>query len=524
MKSLHLRYRMVAVLTTVLTLALIGGGCGGGRDAADIADPHAGHDHAPGEHGLVSLQESADLYEAHNNGPGDRSSVTRESLDWCAEHAVPESACTQCRPSLIGQFKAKGDWCGPHGLPESHCRSCNPDISFPQEEILRTRSMELDDNEIAVSLWFRPNARVCATNGALIQFMSASTADKTGLTVQTARPASFESTVEAPAEVIFDESRSNVVTTTVPALVSRWLVAPGDQVHQGDVLAILSSPEIAELESRLLSAHAARDVRQKEVSRHRDLKAASLISDSEYEHQMALGEQALAEYTAARGLLAAAGLSADDIDNIIERRQVSNSFALRAPADGMVVERIARLGELLDAGGAFALLADPSSMWIEARLTEEQLRLVQEGQTVLFASDGRGLDRVGARVIWVSRYLDPHSRTGTARASVVDPKHNLQAGEFGRVSIIRQNAEPVTLVPKDAVQWEGCCNVVFVKESPQRYRPRKVELLGGTGPFYQVLGDVRPGDEVVVDGAFLLKTELKKSSLGTGCCGLEPTG
>lgn len=50
--------------------------------------------------------------------------------DWCAEHAVPESQCTRCDPSLVAAFKATGDWCVEHGLPESQCLKCNPDIKI----------------------------------------------------------------------------------------------------------------------------------------------------------------------------------------------------------------------------------------------------------------------------------------------------------------------------------------------------------------------------------------------------------
>ena len=57
-----------------------------------------------------------------------------------------------------------------------------------------------------------------------------------------------------------------------------------------------------------------------------------------------------------------------------------------------------------------------------------------------------------------------------------------------------------------------------------RFRPRKVRLLDGAGPYYQVTDGVKPGEQVVVDGSFLLKTELKKTSIGAGCCGLEPVG
>ncbi|MFH2055090.1 MAG: efflux RND transporter periplasmic adaptor subunit, partial [bacterium] len=157
------------------------------------------------------------------------------------------------------------------------------------------------------------------------------------------------------------------------------------------------------------------------------------------------------------------------------------------------------------------------------KLTEQQLSHVTVGQSLTFASDGRGLDRVGGQIIWVSRFLDPHSRTGTVRAEVIDSQHGLQASGFGRVSIGIPDGLDVVLVPKGAVQWEGCCNVVFVKESIDRYRPRKIRFGAGAGPYYQVTSGLKPGEDVVVGGSFLLKTELKKTSLGTGCCGLEPT-
>jgi len=50
--------------------------------------------------------------------------------DWCGEHAVPESQCTRCNPSLVAAFQATGDWCEEHGLPESQCTKCNPDLKI----------------------------------------------------------------------------------------------------------------------------------------------------------------------------------------------------------------------------------------------------------------------------------------------------------------------------------------------------------------------------------------------------------
>ena len=92
-------------LTTSLLLAaaLFAGGCSKEQGRADPA-----HDGAA-EHGSAAAVPGS--YE-----------------DWCGEHAVPESQCTRCDPSLIAAFKATNDWCAEHGLPESQCLQCNPDL------------------------------------------------------------------------------------------------------------------------------------------------------------------------------------------------------------------------------------------------------------------------------------------------------------------------------------------------------------------------------------------------------------
>jgi cobalt-zinc-cadmium efflux system membrane fusion protein len=514
-----MKQRTIAALTA---LTVIGAGslfwaCSGEitekhkseAETSAAVDEHAGHNHAQGEHGKAV---------------GTDSGTTPDVSDWCVEHRVPESECTLCHPELVETFKAKGDWCAGHGLPESHCRLCNPDLKFPQEEILRSSMVQPGEDEIRVALQFRPNATACATDGALIQFASTQTAERAGITVQQVRSSERQSTVEAPAEVVFDETRTTVITTTVPALVSRWLAAPGDVVTSGQELALLQSPEIARLGAELLSSHAALQTEEKELVRQDELSRRDLISAREYEIQKAATEQARAAFDSVRGLMLSAGLSDNDVADLLARGQVTNQFVLRAPGPGMLVERVAQLGELIDAGRAFAMVADPSSMWIEARLAEEQMRHVNVGQELTFTCDGYGLDRVGAEIIWVSRFLDPHTRMGTVRARVIDRQHDLKAGEFGRATIVEQSEQHVTLVPKESVQWEGCCNVVFVRETVDRYRPRKVELFDGTGAYYQVTGGLNPGEEVVVNGAFLLKTELKKTSIGAGCCGLEPAG
>jgi hypothetical protein len=67
---------------------------------------------------------------AHEHAHAPANVVAGSHEDWCGEHAVPESMCTRCNPSLIAAFKATNDWCKEHGLPESQCLECNPDLKI----------------------------------------------------------------------------------------------------------------------------------------------------------------------------------------------------------------------------------------------------------------------------------------------------------------------------------------------------------------------------------------------------------
>ncbi len=451
-------------------------------------------------------------------------SQNNEVLDWCVEHSVPESECALCNPSLIDKYKASGDWCPPHNLPESHCRLCNPEIEFPQEIILRTSKLEATGDKIQVSLFFRSNQDICATNDALIQFASSETANRSGITVYRALGAPYETELSAPAEITFDENGTTVITSSIKALVSRWLISPGDVVKKNDPIAILQSPEMAELQARLISTFVEVEVQRKELEREKDLESKNLISESEFERRTALHKKAQAEYIGMRGLLLSSGIGDYDIDKLLENNIVSKEFVLRASASGLIAERIAKLGEMLEDGQALAVLTDPSTLWIEAQLSENQMKEVCVGQKLIFASDDGALNKVKGTVIWVSQYLDTHTRTGVVRARVISDTRDLRAGSFGRVIISGTSDTQSVLVPKDAVQWEGCCNVVFVRESVNRFRPRKVQIADGPGSYYNVTHGLAQGEEIVVNGSFLLKTELKKTSIGAGCCGIEPIG
>ena len=75
-------------------------------------------------------------------------------------------------------------------------------------------------------------------------------------------------------------------------------------------------------------------------------------------------------------------------------------------------------------------------------------------------------------------------------------------------------------MPRDAVQRARGATLVFVREAPELFEARRVEVVDRPADpeRVEVRGRIQPGDEVVVDGAFLLRTETVSDSIGAGCC------
>jgi len=159
---------------------------------------------------------------------------------------------------------------------------------------LANRIIAVFANKILISWtqtakFFPKNKTNCATDGAIIQFASAKTAQRAGLTIEPAISADAAPAVEAPAEVIFDETRTTAITSTVPTLVIRWLVSPGQPVKKGEVIAEVESPEMANLKADYLENMANFRIRERERKRNEELRQQDIVSVAEFEASLAAG-------------------------------------------------------------------------------------------------------------------------------------------------------------------------------------------------------------------------------------------
>ena len=121
---------------------------------------------------------------------------------------------------------------------------------------------------------------------------------------------------------------------------------------------------------------------------------------------------------------------------------------------------------------------------------------------------------------WVSTKVEPDTRTVKARIELPNEEGLLRANMFGTAKIFTSPVRQTIMVPKSAVQWEGCCNVAFLEPANggTSFQTVALTLLASRGDQYEVGGGLRPGDSVVTEGSFILKNELLKDAVGAGCC------
>lgn len=506
------------ILITILGLAALGGGVGL-IVAADhfgwIGPSQRGEDsRAPSycEHGIDASQ-----------CPFCRPDLV-ESQGWCGGHGVPEALCTRCRPAIIPAFKSRGDWCAEHGLPESQCTLCGAAPLRPADRGSAAAVGTPGDTPTVSSALRvnRPPSAECENAFATVVLQSPDVARRAGLTVERVRTADVEETVACHAVVAFNAERMARLASRLPGTIAEVRVSPGDHVQAGDVLAVVESSELGSTKASFLQAHSLVELWERNLSREQRLMEQRAGTEREVlEAETRLAESRIA-LAGARQHLLNVGLGAEDLERLSAERDTSARLPLRAPFAGVIIERRGAAGEVVDTASPLLTLADLSTMWIMLDVSEADGPALAVGQSAVFASDALPGRSFEGTLTWISPQVDPRTRTIAARAVVSNASGALRSGLFGRAAVLVRQVESATLVPEAAVQWDGCCNIVFVRHTDTIYQPYKVTLGIKRDGWYVVEEGVPAGEFVVTQGSFLLKTEVLKGHIGAGCCEVDP--
>jgi cobalt-zinc-cadmium efflux system membrane fusion protein len=409
------------------------------------------------------------------------------STELC-EHGVLRPICPKCKPALAAVYQAKGDWCPEHGFAESFCPICHPEQGGkPKSDV---------------------SADGAPPDGTKVRFKNREVAERAGIEVVKAERREGANFVTALARLAYDATKLAELNARSPGVVRALTVDVGARVKKGQVLATIDSAEIAADRSRLVAARARVELAEQNLKRTEQLAEEGISSEKQRLEARQDLEQARSEHTALAAALSAMGANAGS----------AGSYQLVAPLAGTVTERRATIGKLVDPSEILFEIVDTSSLWAEADVPEEELGRVATGQEMTLVFDSLPERKFSARVDYLAPAIDPHTRTARARAAISNSDGALRAHMFGQAKIAVTAAASVVSVPKSAVQKAKEVRLVFVRLAEDSFEARRVTLGMDLGGFVEVTRGLEAGEEVVTTGAFLLKTETLKDSIGAGCC------
>ena len=201
-------------------------------------------------------------------------------------------------------------------------------------------------------------------------------------------------------------------------------------------------------------------------------------------------------------------VSADQIAELEKTGQPRRTLRVLAPRDGVVMEKLAVQGQMVDAGMRLYRIADIGTVWVLAQVYEQDLPYLKLGQEATVTLTYLPDRTYRGRVTYVYPTVDDRTRTAKVRVELHNPGYALKPGMFASVELRADLASDALLVPDTAVLRSGDTNTVFVALAGGRFEPRPVTLgPRGDGDVYQVLGGLAAGDRVVTSGQFLLDSE-----------------
>jgi cobalt-zinc-cadmium efflux system membrane fusion protein len=331
---------------------------------------------------------------------------------------------------------------------------------------------------------------------------------------------SSASVATVPGHLIPNEDRTSRMGAPARGRVLAVKVQPGDRVGQGQVLVTLQSPDAgmaqsdvakaaAEVSSRRAAAVYSRSARE----RAERLLAIKAIPRQDY-------ERAIADDEAARAALAQAEAESRRAQSTARQLGADGSspngeIALRSPLSGVVLQRLATPGAVVEAGAPLLVLTDPSSLWLQVNSPEKFAAMFRTGAQLRFIVPAYPSETFFARVTAVGAGLDPDTRTLSVRATTPSAG-KLKPEMLASVLVDGPGNVTAIVIPEDAVQLVDGKPTVFLTVADGKggahFEPRVVDIGSRSNGHVAVIKGLAKGDIVVTRGAVAVRAQMKKGS------------
>ncbi len=274
----------------------------------------------------------------------------------------------------------------------------------------------------------------------------------------------------------------------------RWFVDIGSNVHKGQVLATIETPDLdQELHgavAALATAQANLDLARTTSARWQKLLAQNAVSRQSaddragnYAAKLAMRNQAAAE---------------------VKRLQALTGFQnLVAPFDGVVTSRATDIGNLIIAQSASSAplftVADESRLRVYVSVPQAYVAAIRTGMTAHFDVPDRPGERFTATVVRTARAIDPGSDSMLVQLEYDNTTGMLRPGAYATLNFdLADNAGPgLVQIPADALLFRSGGTSVAVVDETDRVHMVPVHIITDLGTTLTVTGRLSADDRVI---------------------------
>jgi membrane fusion protein, heavy metal efflux system len=294
-----------------------------------------------------------------------------------------------------------------------------------------------------------------------------------------------------------------MVAAPAAGLVEMLLVAPDEEVAQGDPIARLKSADLVEAQRLYLHADADATLAIEKLRRDEQLYKEKIIAERRLLVTRAETLQARSFLQERAEQLALVGMTEAEIATLKKDRRFFSALVVRAPIAGTVLTRHGAAGERVQASAPLVTIAQLDPIWVNLQIPVSRAVALEQTERVILPSLGRQ-----GRLIRIGRTVDASTQSITAVVEVTlgdvvaRPGQALQA-----IITLRGGKEALWRTPADAVVHHRGRNFVFVR-GPSGFRAVPVAVLSETPQYATLKGAFAANDRVATRGIVTLLAEL----------------
>ena len=179
---------------------------------------------------------------------------------------------------------------------------------------------------------------------------------------------------------------------------------------------------------------------------------------------------------------------------------------VRSPESGVILKRLINPGEVVEKDKVLFEASDLREVFVESQIYEKDFPKISLGEKITFTTEACPDSAFNGEINYIAQLVDPQTRTIAVRAKIKNQNYKLKPEMFGKMFITLPENEAL-VINREAVQKVDNKDFVYVKAN-NGYREVEVKLGKKTNGFVEIISGIKPGQIIVTQGSFWLKSEL----------------